>query len=184
MKRCKWPVTKLEIDYHDHEWCKPSFDNRFLFEMLVLEMMQAGLSWALILERRENYRAAFFNFEVDRIVMMNESDIDVLTLDEGLIRHRLKLQSIVTNAKIVKNMDESLSDFMWQFTDHKQIVNDIDSHENTQSMNDLSIRISKDMKKMGFKFVGPTIIYSYMQAIGMVNDHENTCDYKYSDIKY
>lgn len=178
MKRCHWPQTELEIKYHDEEWCQPNHDDRYLFEMLVLEMMQAGLSWRTILEKRENYRELFYNFEVDKILKMSESERQSLYSNEKIIRHKLKIDAIFHNAKIVKNMKQSLSDFMWSYIDYKSLINDVKDYEAIPAKDGLSEKISKDMKQMGFKFVGPTIIYSYMHAIGMIDDHENYCEYK------
>lgn len=178
MKRCAWPKTDLEIKYHDEEWGTVSKDNRYMFEMLVLEMMQAGLSWRTILEKRENYRKAFHNFEVDKILKMDDLEKEALFENTGIIRNKLKINAIFNNAKIVSEMKPTLSDFIWSYTDHKHIVNEVKNYEDVASSSDLSTKISNDLKKMGFKFVGPTIIYSYLHAIGMVDDHENTCDFK------
>lgn len=178
MKRCTWPKTDLEIKYHDEEWGVVSTDERYMFEMLVLEMMQAGLSWRTILEKRENYRKAFHNFEVEKILNMDDLEKKALLHNSGIIRNKLKINAIFNNAKIISKMNTTLSEFIWAYTAYKQIVNDVKSYEDVPSSNDLSTQISNDLKKMGFKFVGPTIIYSYLHAIGMINDHENECTFK------
>lgn len=178
MKRCTWPVIDVELEYHDNEWCKESHDNRYLFEMLVLEMMQAGLSWRTILLRREAYRKAFHNFDIDKISKMDESDVKRLMQDASIIRHKLKITSIIHNAKLIKENNIDMDSFMWKYVDFKQIINDVKETDAAVASNKLSTQISNDLKKIGFKFVGPTIMYSYMQAIGMIDDHINTCDFK------
>ncbi len=175
MKRCAWPKTALEIAYHDQEWGKISFDKRYLFEMLVLEMMQAGLSWRTILEKRENYREVFFNFEVDKVAKM---DPKLLYDNPKIVRNKLKIDAIIHNAKIIVEKEIDLSQWIWSYTQGVAIIHDIKVESQVPSFNSLSTQISKDMKKIGFKFVGPTIIYSYMHAIGMVDDHVNSCDFK------
>ena len=175
MQRCAWSLSSdLMMAYHDNEWCKPSYDNRYIIEMLCLEGMQAGLSWNTILKKRPHYKAAFFDFEVDKVALMRDDDIEVLMLNEGIIRNRLKIKSIINNAVLIKQLDLDLSSFFWGYVDGVMV----NQNDDLPAISDLSIRISKDLKAMGFKFVGPTIIYSFMQAIGMVNDHINGCDFK------
>jgi DNA-3-methyladenine glycosylase I len=175
MQRCAWSLSSdLMMAYHDNEWCKPSYDNRYIFEMLCLEGMQAGLSWNTILKKRPHYKEAFFDFEVDKVALMRDDDIEVLMLNEGIIRNRLKIKSIINNAVLIKQLDLDLSSFFWGYVDGVMV----NQNDDLPATSDLSIRISKDLKAMGFKFVGPTIIYSFMQAIGMVNDHINGCDFK------
>lgn len=168
MKRCAWVKDPLEIEYHDHEWSVESHDERYLFEMLVLESAQAGLSWLTILRKREAYRTCLHNFDVHKIQHMRVEDI--INFD-GVIKNKLKASAIIHNAKLIVQNKISLNDLMWSYTDGKVLK----SLYLTES--DLSRQISKDLKKMGFKFVGPTIIYSYMQAIGMIDDHEKDCDF-------
>lgn len=176
--RCSWPKIDLELEYHDNEWGKVSTDNRYLFEMLVLEMMQAGLSWRTILEKREDYRELFHNFEVEKIVEMSDETVQLLYKNPRIIRNKLKINAIVHNAKLVVNNKIDLSKLMWSYTNNQQIINDVPVEKDIPSSSVLSERISKDLKKMGFKFIGPTIIYSYMHAIGMVDDHVNHCSFK------
>lgn len=168
MKRCSWAKHPLEIEYHDHEWCKPNFDERYLFEMLVLESAQAGLSWLTILQKRAFYRKAFHNFDVNKIYDMQVAD--ALKVD-GIVKNKLKIEAVIHNAKLIVDHDISLSKTMWDYTDGKVLK------AVHQSQTPLSNQISKDLKKMGFKFVGPTIIYSYMQTIGMIDDHEASCEW-------
>lgn len=180
MKRCAWAKIDIEIKYHDTEWGKKSTDNRYLFEMLVLEMMQAGLSWRTILQKRENYRALFYNFDVQKISEMDKNEIEACYHNPKIIRNKLKINAIVHNAKLIVEKDINLSDVMWSYTNNTQIINNIENDEDIPAQSELSVQISKDLKKLGFKFVGPTIIYSYMHAIGMVDDHINTCSFKNS----
>lgn len=178
MKRCAWAKSELEIQYHDHEWGKVSLDERYLFEMLVLEMMQAGLSWRTILEKREAYRQLFYNFDVHKIVNMPKFEREALYQDSRIIRNRLKIDAIFHNAKLIVENDLSLVTLFWSYLNGLPLINDVRDAQDMPSQSELSKRIAQDLKKMGFKFVGPTIIYSYMHAIGMVDDHENECSFK------
>lgn len=177
--RCKW-VNKepLYIAYHDHEWGKPVYDDRHLFEMLCLEGAQAGLSWWTILQKRENYRKAFDNFEAEKIVQYSEEKIQSLIENAGIVRNKLKIRSVVTNANAFLRIREeygSFSNYIWNFVDHTPIVNRWESVTDVPVTTEISDRMSKQLKKDGFKFVGGTICYSYMQAVGMVNDHTLDC---------
>ena len=177
MNRCAWSLGSEKLrKYHDEEWGKPSYDNRYIFEMLCLEGMQAGLSWSTILNKRDTYREVFYNFDVEKICLMTDEDVERLMLNEGIIRHRLKIQSIISNAKKVVKLELDLSKFFWNYSD--SIINSYEVESEVPALTSLSTLISNDLKKMGFKFVGPTIIYSFMQAIGMVNDHINSCEFK------
>ncbi len=177
MNRCAWSLGSEKLrKYHDEEWGKPSYDNRYMFEMLCLEGMQAGLSWSTILNKRDTYREVFYNFDVEKICLMTDEDVERLMLNEGIIRHRLKIQSIISNAKKVVELELDLSKFFWNYSD--SIINSYEVESEVPALTSLSTLISNDLKKMGFKFVGPTIIYSFMQAIGMVNDHINSCEFK------
>lgn len=180
--RCQWLTPdQIYIDYHDNEWGKPEFDNRRLFEQLCLEGQQAGLSWLTVLKKRENYRRAFFNFEAEKIAKMTASDIDTLMQDKGLIRHRGKLEAIVKNAKAYVAMEksgENFSQFIWSFVQHKAQINDIKQQQDVVAKSSISIAMSKALKKRGFGFVGETTCYAFMQAVGLVDDHLNQCDYK------
>jgi len=166
------------VVYHDTQWGVPERDERMLFEMLTLEGAQAGLSWSTILKKREGYRSAFRNFEVEKVARFTEKDVERLMGDASIVRNRLKITSTIDNAKAVVEMHtrgESLSDLLWGYVDGTPIVNTRTSLEDIPAQTELSIRISKDLKKRGFRFVGPTIVYALMQAIGMVNDHVVTC---------
>ncbi|HZJ87023.1 MAG TPA: DNA-3-methyladenine glycosylase I [Erysipelothrix sp.] len=177
MKRCVWPKTDLEIKYHDEEWGKVTHDDRYIFEMFVLEMMQAGLSWRTVLGKRENYRHAFYNFDAFKIAEMTQKDIEPLYHDIGLIRHKNKIDAIVHNAKLIVKHDLSLSTYLWAYVDGP-IVNDIKSKEDILSKNELSTQISQDLKNLGFKFVGPVMVYSLLEAIGILDNHANICSFK------
>ena len=178
-QRCFW-VTKdqIYIDYHDNEWGKPVFDDESLFEFVILESFQAGLSWLTILKRRENFRKAFDNFDVNKVANYTEDKIDELVLNEGIIRHRGKINAAVSNAKLfiaIQKEYGSFSDFIWSYVKHQPIINHWESREEVPATTPLSDQIAKDLKKRGFKFFGSTIIYAFMQSIGMVNDHTTNC---------
>ena len=177
--RCAWTgEEQIYIDYHDNEWGRPVHDDRKLFEMLVLEGAQAGLSWITVLKKRENYKKAFDNFEPKKVALYNDKKVEELMLNEGIIRNRLKINSAIINAKlfleIVKEYG-SFDKFIWQYVDNKPITNHLEKLSDIPITTEISDKISKDLKKMGFKFVGSTIIYSFMQATGMVNDHLTEC---------
>lgn len=178
-KRCSW-VTKepLYIEYHDKEWGVPVYDDRKLFEMLCLEGAQAGLSWWTILQKRENYRNAFDHFEAEKIIQYPEEKWQTLKEDPGIVRNKLKIQSVLTNAQAflrIQNQYGSFSHYIWSFVDHKPIINYWKTGSEVPATSDISDAMSKRLKKDGFKFVGSTICYSYMQAVGMVNDHTLEC---------
>lgn len=183
-KICEWAKTEVEISYHNDEWCKITHDENKLFEMLILEGMQAGLSWRCILNKRENMRKAFDNFNYKKIVKYGEKKIEELLTDKGIIRNKLKINALITNANKFMEVQKEFGTFdkyIWSFTKNKQIINKWDSIKQIPSKTETSDKISKDLIERGFKFVGSTIIYSYMQAIGMVNDHIITCrEYKNS----
>ena len=178
--RCSWAGSDpLYIKYHDEEWGKPVCDDKILFEFLILEGAQAGLSWITILRRRENYRKAFANFEVNKVAAFTEKDVERLMNNEGIIRNRLKVNGAITNAKLFIEIQKefgSFSTYMWSFVlDGKPIQNQIEKMSDVPPRTELSDQISKDMKKRGFKFFGTTICYAHMQATGMVNDHLLNC---------
>ncbi|GEP64150.1 DNA-3-methyladenine glycosylase [Clostridium beijerinckii] len=169
---------ELYIEYHDKEWGVPVYDDRKLFEMLCLEGAQAGLSWWTILKKRENYKEAFDNFEAEKIVKYTEEKLEQLMQDKGIVRNRRKIESVVTNAKAFLKIKEefgSFSNYIWKFVDNKPIINSWGSIGEVPASNELSDKMSKQLKKDGFKFVGSTICYSFMQAVGMVNDHTTEC---------
>ncbi len=177
--RCPWGDTSDELmrKYHDTQWGKPCFDERTLFEMLTLEGAQAGLSWSCVLHKRENYRAAFDDWDIVKIAAYGEDKVAELLQNPGIIRNRLKIRSTIGNAQAVLRLG-SLSDFIWSYTDGKPIVNTWKEQSDMPAKTELSDRISKDMKKLGFSFVGSTIVYSYLQAIGVVNDHMMGCTFR------
>ncbi len=178
VKRCSWATTDLYKEYHDKEWGKPAHDDNKLFEMLILEGMQAGLSWITILNKRDAFREAFDNFDYKKIALYDDSKIEELMQDKGIIRNRAKINSAVINAKRFIKIQEqygSFDSFIWSYVDNKPICNHFCNESEIPSKTPLSDQISKDLKKLGFKFVGSTIIYAYMQAIGIVNDHVKNC---------
>jgi len=186
LPRCRWPGSDpLYIAYHDNEWGVPVRDDRTLFEMLQLEGAQAGLSWITILRKRENYRRAFDGFDPVKIARYTPAKIEKLMQDEGIVRNRLKIEGVVASAKAYLAMRKeglTLSRFLWDFVDGKPIINRLKAGGPIPAETEISQAISKALKKRGFKFVGPTIVYAFMQAVGMVNDHLVTCfchpDYK------
>lgn len=180
MKRCFWVDEKSEIykRYHDEEWGVPKHDDHELFELLILESFQAGLSWITVLKKRENFRKAFDNFDVKKIAKYDENKISELLSNSGIIRSRNKIVSAIMNAKIFLDIQEefgSFSNYIWNFTDNKVIKN---TTGNIITSSPLSDKISKDLKKRGMKYVGTVIIYSYLQAIGVIDDHDKNC-FKY-----
>lgn len=184
-KRCFWVTNDpLYIEYHDKEWGKPVFDDATLFEFLILEGFQAGLSWITILKKRENFRRALDNFDYLKIVDYSDEKLEELRQNEGIIRNKLKIKATVTNAKaFIKVQEEfgSFSSYIWNFVDGKPIKNKFDKKEDVPATTDLSDIISKDLKKRGFKFVGSTIVYAFLQAVGIVNDHTTNC-FRYHEV--
>ena len=176
--RCDWAKNDLAILYHDREWGVPQHDDGVLFEFLVLEGAQAGLSWDTILRKRDNYRAAFDNFDAKKIARYNQRKLDTLMRNEGIVRNRSKILSVVKNAKAFLEVQTEFGSFdryLWQFVGGKPRINALKSLSQLQSRTAESDALSKDLKKRGFTFVGSTICYAFMQAIGMVNDHVVTC---------
>lgn len=178
MKRCEW-VTEdpLYIEYHDKEWGIPVHDDRHLFEMLILEGAQAGLSWITVLKKREHYKKVFHNFDVHKVAAMADADLDEILQDPGIIRNRLKVYGTRKNARALLELmkTETLENYLWSWVDGEPIVNHFNTLSEIPASTPLSEKISKDLKKRGFTFVGPTIIYAFMQAVGMVNDHTLDC---------
>lgn len=185
-KRCDWcGDDSLYQKYHDTEWGVPLHDERQLFEMLCLEGAQAGLSWITILRKREGYERAFHNFEIEAILKMSEADLLALRNNDSIIRNKLKIQAVVTNAGCVARLHEegsSLQEFLWRYVDGEPVQNAFVTLAEVPASTPLSERMSKDLKKFGFKFVGPTICYALMQSIGMVNDHLVSC-FRYDEVK-
>jgi len=185
LQRCGWcERDPIYVDYHDTEWGVPVHDDRKLFEFLVLEGAQAGLSWLTILKRREGYRTAFANFDPEIIARFSEKKIEKLLLNSAIIRNRLKVRAAVTNAKAFLKVQEefgSFEQYSWQFVEGKRIVNKWESLKDIPATSKESDTFSKDLKRWGFKFVGSTIIYAHMQAVGMVNDHLVNC-FRYTQV--
>ncbi|WP_256002942.1 DNA-3-methyladenine glycosylase I [Pedobacter deserti] len=178
--RCDWCGTDpLYVKYHDEEWGKPVYDDKTLFEFLILEGAQAGLSWITILRRRENYRKAFAGFDVEKVAAFDETDVERLMNDPGIIRNRLKVNGAITNARLFIDVQKefgSFSDYIWGFLPGKKpLLNEVKGMKDVPARTTISDAIAKDMKKRGFKFFGTTICYAHMQATGMVNDHRVDC---------
>ncbi len=178
MTRCGWARKEISVGYHDEEWGVPQHDDRVLFEFLVLEGAQAGLSWDTILAKREKYRKAFAGFDARRVAKFTERDVERLMQDEGIVRNRLKITSTITNAQAFLRVQKEFGTFdryIWQFTGGKPKINQRKSLKEIPASTPESDAMSKDLKKRGFRFVGTTICYAFMQATGMVNDHETGC---------
>ncbi len=184
--RCVWGESHpLYVNYHDTEWGVPVHDDRLLFEFLILEGAQAGLSWLTILKKRDSYRKAFHHFDFERIAKYTKRDIDRLLSDEGIIRNRLKIESAIKNARGTLKIREehgSLDAFLWRYVDGRPIQHAWKSMKEVPAQTKESEAMSRDLKKLGFNFVGPTICYAFMQAIGMVNDHTTDC-FRYREIQ-
>lgn len=177
-KRCPWAKTPLEIAYHDGEWGRPLHDERALFELLELEGFQAGLSWSLILERRAALREAFAGFDPEKLAAWGEEEVQRALTAPGVIRNRSKVHCAVTNAQAflrVRKEFGSFDAYLWGWTEGKQLEGGLERMEDTPAQTELSRALSRDLKKRGFKFVGPVIVYSLMQAAGLVNDHLLSC---------
>ena len=182
--RCTWAKNDLAIAYHDAEWGVPLHDERGLFEFLILEGAQAGLSWDTILRKRDAYRKAFDNFEPAKVARYNEARCAKLLLNDGIIRNRLKIASAVSNAKAFLKVQKEFGSFdayIWNFVDGKPVINKLKGNGDIPAKTDVSDAISKDLKSRGFNFVGSTIMYAFMQATGMVNDHLITC-FRYQEV--
>jgi len=176
-KRCSWVEGKEDvyIRYHDEEWGIPKYDDKILFEMLILESFQAGLSWITILKKREAFKKAFDDFDLDKIADYDENKVNELLENKAIIRHKGKIEATITNAKVFKEIQleyESFSNYIWGFNNGKIIKSEY------KTKSELSDKVAKDLKKRGMKFVGSTTIYSYLEAIGIINNHEKDC-YKY-----
>lgn len=184
--RCQWVgANPLMIDYHDKEWGVPQYDDKKLFEAVILDSFQAGLSWSTIMNKRENFRKAFADFEVQKVAKFNEKKIQALLNNPGIIRNKLKVYAAVSNAQqfiAVQKEFGSFSNYIWQFTKYKPIVNKRKYLKEVPAFSSESDAMSKDMKKRGFKFCGTTICYAFMQAVGMVNDHTVDC-FRYKQLK-
>jgi DNA-3-methyladenine glycosylase I len=185
IKRCEWAGSDPKmIAYHDEEWGAPIHTDNVLFEFLILEGAQAGLSWSSILNRREGYRRAFMDFDVHKVASFSDTDYERLLQDSGIIRNKLKIKSAITNAKqfiIVQEEFGSFDQYIWQYVNYKSIQNRFKTLSEIPAFTEISTKISKDLKKRGFSFVGPTICYAYMQTIGLTNDHLIDC-FRYDEI--
>ncbi len=186
LERCDW--LNLEnseyVNYHDKEWGVPIHNDRKLFEMLILEGAQAGLSWSTVLKKRENYRKAFDSFDFEKIAKYNSKKISELLKNEGIIRNKLKISATVQNAQVfieIRKEFKTFNKYIWSFVNNKIIINKVKSMKDLKNRTEISDLISKDLKKRGMNFVGSTIIYAFMQACGMVNDHKMTC-FRYKQV--
>ncbi len=186
MQRCEWAnASHLETAYHDKEWGVPEHDDRRLFEMLILEGAQAGLSWATILKKRDGYLRAFDNFEAEKIAIYSPAKIESLLQDPGIVRNKLKIYAAIENAKCFLAMQSeygSFDSYIWSFVGGKPLQNSWQSMDEVPATSPESEKMSKDLKKKGFKFVGPTTCYAFMQSVGMVNDHTVSC-FRYEEVK-
>lgn len=184
-QRCGWCLEDtLYKAYHDQEWGVPVYDDATIFKFLILETFQAGLSWITVLRKRDNFKAAFDDFNYKKIATYKRDKIDVLMQDAGIIRNRLKINATITNAQLfIKVQQEfgSFSNYLWGFVDGKPIKNQVTNYKKAPTTSTISDTLSKDLKKRGFKFVGSTVIYAHMQATGMVNDHEVGC-FRYEEV--
>jgi DNA-3-methyladenine glycosylase I len=185
IKRCTWCGNDpLYIAYHDKEWGAPVHDDRQLFEMLILEGAQAGLSWLTILKKRDNYRQAFHRFDPGKVARYDQEDVQRLMQDKGIVRNRLKIEAAIKNARGFLQICEehsSFANYLWHYVDNKPIINSWQTVTDIPANTPLSDRLSKDLKKRGFNFVGSTICYAFMQAVGMVNDHTVGC-FRYHEL--
>lgn len=177
-ERCGWAgPEQIYLDYHDMEWGVPEYDSRALWEKLILDGFQAGLSWITILKKRDGFRAAFQGFDPNVIAEWGPEDVDRLLADPGIIRHRGKIEATITNARAWQRIEaaEGFAPFLWKYVDFAPVQNEWDSLRQVPAFTEISAQLSKDLKKAGFKFCGPTIVYAFMQACGLVNDHLTGC---------
>jgi DNA-3-methyladenine glycosylase I len=178
--RCPWPPVDdpLYVDYHDEEWGVPVHSDRKIFEFLVLEVFQAGLSWRTVLYKRENFRRAFAKFDFDKVADFGARDVARMVKDAGIIRNRAKIEAAINNAKRLKEVRQEFGTFaryMWSWVDGKPVVHEWRTQKDYPPFTDAAVAWSKDLKRRGFKFLGPTVVYAHMQAVGMVNDHTIDC---------
>lgn len=183
MNRCTWVKENkpLYVAYHDEEWGRPLHDDHALFELLCLESYQSGLSWETVLNKRETFRLAFHGYAVEKVAQMTDDELDRLLTNPDIIRHRAKLYATRQNAQAFQRVQAefgSFESYLWAWVDGQPVVNVLPDYRQAPSQTSLSQTISKDLKKRGFSFVGPVCVYSYLQAAGLVNDHEDTCDWK------
>lgn len=179
-QRCQWVVDKPDyyVTYHDTIWGKPSHDDTELFKWLILESFHVGLSWQLVLSKQANFEAAFDNFDYQQIANYDDTKIEALANDSGIIRHRGKIKAAIANAQAFQAVQKEFGSFdtyIWQFTDYQTLINQTDERPTSNALSD---RVTKDMKKRGFKFIGSVTIYSYLQAVGIINDHDLACEFR------
>ncbi|MDG2474929.1 MAG: DNA-3-methyladenine glycosylase I [Paracoccaceae bacterium] len=178
MKRCLWPgKDQIYIDYHDNEWGFPEYNSIALFEKLILDGFQAGLSWITILKKRENFRKAFYGFDPEQLSKWGTSEVELLLRHPGIIRHRGKIEATINNAKVFLKIEEceGFNNFLWKYVSGKPLINRWTDNSEIPAYSELSVQISSDLKQLGFKFCGPTIVYAFLQATGIINDHLITC---------
>lgn len=183
--RCGWlkQSSPLYVEYHDKEWGKHLKDDKVLFELFSLETQAAGLSWLTVLSKRDEYKKAFYDFELQKVIHIKEEEIDKIMEKYNVIKNKPKLLAIVNNAILIDEITKehgSWHDFLWSYINHTQIVNFYENYKDSPTKSDISDKITKDLKKQGFKFVGSVTIYAFMQACGMINDHEKNCKFKYN----
>lgn len=182
VNRCPWADSSEKMQaYHDHIWGKVEKDNQKMFRALSLEIFQAGLSWATILEKEEEFDKAFENFDIEKVANLDQEKVRSLMENQGIVRNQKKIEAIINNAKIVLSMDQPFSDFVWAYVIDTPVLSPWSHMEEIPSKNYLSDKICEDMKDLGFKFIGSTTIYSFLQAIGVLNDHLLSCDFKFED---
>lgn len=185
MNRCSWCEKEdIYIEYHDKEWGVPIYDDRKHFEFIVLESAQAGLSWLTILKRRENYRMAYDDFDPEKVARYDEKKLDELVKNAGIIRNRMKIAASINNAQRFLEIQQefgSFSNYIWGFVNNKPVINEFASISEVPATTELSDTISKDLKKRGFKFMGSTIVYAHLQAVGIINDHITSC-FRYEEV--
>jgi DNA-3-methyladenine glycosylase I len=186
-KRCSWPGDddELYIAYHDNEWGVPLHDDRKLFEFMILEIFQAGLSWRTVLYKRENFRKAFAKFDYNKVAKFGAADIKRLVNDAGIIRNRAKIEAAINNAHRYLEVRKEFGTFdkyMWSWVDHKPVIGKLKSIKDVKPYTDVAVAWAKDLKQRGFKFLGPTVVYAHMQAVGMVNDHIVDC-FRYREVQ-
>ncbi|WP_057746844.1 DNA-3-methyladenine glycosylase I [Liquorilactobacillus capillatus] len=184
VQRCAWANTggQLLRDYHDHEWGKKVKDERLIFELLSLEIMQAGLNWELVLKKREAFKVAFDNFEITKVAAYDAAKVEELCQNPAIIRNKRKIRAIITNAQAITTLHlagTTLNKLLWQLADNRTVINNWEHAEQVPAKTLFSKRVALELQQKGFKFVGPTIVYSFLQAVGIINDHLSYCSFKY-----
>ncbi|WP_239750041.1 DNA-3-methyladenine glycosylase I [Mammaliicoccus sp. H-M34] len=180
MTECTWPSSDLMKVYHEKEWCRINKDDQYIFEMLSLEGAQAGLSWETVIQKRHAYQEAFKQFDIEKCAQLTDDELEEIRTEYNVIKHKGKIKSVRNNALLVQNIQQqygSLANFLWSYVDDKPIINEWHNTTDIPAETELSIKLSKDLKKIGFNFVGPKIVYSFLQSIGIIDDHIITCPY-------